>query len=191
MSQVDTSLADKGRLLLTIARATLAEELNQPAESWSEAVWLGEQGACFVTLHRTGELRGCVGSMLAFRSLLEDVRANARAAGFRDPRFPPLEAWELADLGIEVSLLSALEPMQFESEEDLLAQLRPGVDGLLLECGSHRGTFLPAVWQSLQKPEVFFNKLKGKAGLAEGFWAPEISVKRYTTQSWSETDLGD
>lgn len=191
MSQVDTSQVEKGRLLLAIVRATLAKELNKPAEPWSEAMWLDEQGACFVTLHRAGELRGCIGSMLAYRPLLEDVQSNARAAAFSDPRFPPLEAWELADLNIEVSLLSELESMQFDSEENLLAQLRPGVDGLLLEYGRNRGTFLPAVWQNLPEPEIFFNKLKGKAGLAESFWAPDISVKRYTTHSWSETDLGD
>ena len=176
---------------MTIARATIAKELNMFVEPWFDAPWLGEQGACFVTLHRVGELRGCIGSMLAYRSLLEDVEANARSAAFNDPRFPPLEAWELADLSIEVSLLSPLEPMQFDSEEDLLRQLRPGVDGLLLECGRHRGTFLPAVWQALREREVFLNKLKGKAGLDEGFWASEIRVKRYTTHSWSETELSD
>lgn len=190
MSPTNSSQVEKGRLLLTIARATLSEELNRPAETWTEATWLDEPGACFVTLHRGGELRGCIGSMLAYRPLLEDLQANACAAAFSDPRFPPLKAWELADLNVEVSLLSALEPLQFESEEDLLGQLRPGVDGLLLEWGSHRGTFLPAVWQALRERQVFLNKLKGKAGLDEGFWAPEISVKRYTTDCWGETDFG-
>lgn len=191
MSGLDDLEPEKGRLLLAIARATLTEELGTPGEPWSEASWLNEQGACFVTLHRAGELRGCIGSMLAYRPLLEDIRSNARAAAFSDPRFPPLETWELADLTISVSLLSTLEPLQFRTEEELLAQLRPGVDGLLLEYGGHRGTFLPAVWESLGEPEIFLNKLKAKAGLREDFWSPEIGVERYTTNTWVEEDPGE
>jgi len=187
----DDSESEKGSLLLAIARATLTEELSPPGESWPRSSWLNEQGACFVTLQRAGELRGCIGSMLAYRTLLEDIRSNARAAAFGDPRFPPLEAWELVDVTISVSLLSALEPMQFSSEEDLLAQLRPGVDGLLLEYGSYRGTFLPAVWKALAEPELFLDKLKAKAGLDEDFWSPEIDVKRYTTSTWVENDPGE
>lgn len=191
MTGFDDSETDTGRLLLTIARATLTEELSPPAGPWTASSGLDEQGACFVTLHRAGELRGCIGSMLAYRPLLEDIRSNARAAAFSDPRFPPLEAWELADLTISVSLLSALEPLQFGSEEELLAQLRPGVDGLLLEYGRHRGTFLPAVWENLREPENFLNKLKAKAGLREDFWSPDIDVKRYTTSTWAENDPGE
>lgn len=191
MTGFDESETEKGRLLLAIARGTLAGELSQPGEPWLRESWLDEQGACFVTLHKAGELRGCVGSMLAYRPLLEDIRSNAIAAAFSDPRFPQLEAWELADLTISVSLLSALEPLQFGSEEELLAQLRPGVDGLLLEYGRHRGTFLPAVWESLREPEIFLNKLKAKAGLREDFWSPDIDVKRYTTSTWAENDPGE
>jgi AmmeMemoRadiSam system protein A len=188
MSRDDISRAENGRVLLSIVRDTLAHDLEaSPAESWPEADWLREPGACFVTLHRDGQLRGCIGSMIAYRPLLEDVQANARAAAFRDPRFPPLEAWELAELSIEVSLLSSLEPMEFDSEENLLAQLRPGVDGLLLEFDGHRGTFLPAVWQTLKEPRTFLDKLKVKAGLSESFWSPDIRIQRYVTHSWGET----
>lgn len=191
MSSEAISLAEKGRTLLRIARATLAADLGDSADAWQAAEWLSEPGACFVTLHRAGHLRGCIGSMLAYRSLAEDIQANARAAAFRDPRFPPLEVWELADLSIEVSLLSPLEPMDFDSEDALLGQLRPGVDGLLLEVGKHRGTFLPAVWQALPEPADFLAKLKVKAGLAPDFWSPEIVVNRYVTHSWDESDLGN
>ena len=150
-----------------MARATLAEDLNQATVSWGDEDWLHDEGACFVTLHRGQELRGCIGTMLAFRPLLDDLRANARSAAFRDPRFPPLQAEELAD------------------------QLRPGIDGLLLECGPCRATFLPAVWSALPEPAAFLGKLKVKAGLPADFWTPEIEVKRYTTESWSEDDLSE
>jgi AmmeMemoRadiSam system protein A len=188
MSLDNISLEEKGRILLSIVRDTLIHDLEaSPAESWPEADWLREPGACFVTLHRDGQLRGCIGSMIAHRPLLEDVQANARAAAFRDPRFPPVEIWELEGLCIEVSLLSSLERIEFDSEEDLVAQLRPGVDGLLLEFAGHRGTFLPAVWQNLKEPRAFLGKLKAKAGLSESFWSPEISIQRYVTHSWSDS----
>lgn len=144
-----------------------------------------------MTLHRQGELRGCIGTLLAHRPLVEDVQTNARAAAFEDPRFPPLRSPELQGLNIEVSLLSSLEPMQFEDEEDLLRQLRPGVDGLLMEHHFHRGTFLPAVWRTLPESRLFLAKLKVKAGLPEDFWSAELKVRRYTTQSWGETDSRD
>jgi AmmeMemoRadiSam system protein A len=192
MSPDNISLEEKGRVLLSIVRGTLVHDLAaSPAESWPEADWLREPGACFVTLHRDGQLRGCIGSMIAHRPLLEDVQANARAAAFRDPRFPPVEVWELAELNIEVSVLSSLESMEFDSEEDLLAQLRPGVDGLLLEFDGHRGTFLPAVWQTLKEPRAFLDKLKVKAGLSESFWSPEIRIERYVTHSWGEVGPAD
>lgn len=127
--------------------------------------------------------------MQANRPLLEDLQSNTRGAAFRDPRFPPVEVAELAGLTIEVSLLSPLERVEFDSEADLLKQLRPGHDGLLLEHGFHRGTFLPAVWRELPEPGMFLRRLKVKAGLAADFWSPEIVVRRYSTRSWSEADL--
>ena len=129
--------------------------------------------------------------MLAYRSLLEDLQGNSRAAAFSDPRFSPLEPNELDELTIEVSLLSLLSPLSFDSEEDVLRQLRPRVDGLLLEFEGHRGTFLPAVWSSFLTPRLFLAKLKAKASLPEDFWSPELKLKRYTTRSWSEQDFAD
>lgn len=190
MSESEITEEEIGRTLLDIARGTLAADLGGRPISLPTAAWLQEQGACFVTLHRGGELRGCIGSMLARRPLVEDVQANSRAAAFADPRFPPLQARELEDLSIEVSLLATLEPMEFESEADLIRQLRPGVDGLLLEHGLHRGTFLPAVWRNLSDSRLFLSKLKAKAGLPEDFWSPGISVRRYTTRSWSDAETG-
>jgi AmmeMemoRadiSam system protein A len=188
VSEREITETEIGNTLLEIARGTLNADLaDGPAPSTS-AVWLQKKGACFVTLNRRGYLRGCIGSITAYRPLAEDVVANARAAAFGDPRFPPLEARELVGLSLEVSLLSDLELMVFDSEADLLQQIRPGEDGLLLEYGSHRGTFLPTVWGSLPDRQLFLNKLKAKAGLSEDIWSPEILVQRYTTRSWSDAE---
>lgn len=188
MTQVEVSSTEKGQALLALARATLEAELGQTPRPRPTASWLAEKGAAFVTLRRRGELRGCIGTVEAHRSLGEDVEANARSAAFSDPRFPPLEAWELADLVIGVSVLSPLTPMDFESEQDLVGQLRPGVDGLVLEFGRRRGTFLPSVWESLPTPGLFLRKLKQKAGLDEDFWDAGVRVFRYSTDSWQEDE---
>ncbi|MFN2310235.1 MAG: AmmeMemoRadiSam system protein A [Gammaproteobacteria bacterium] len=138
--------------------------------------------ASFVTLNRHGALRGCIGSLEACRPLLVDVAENAFAAAFRDPRFPPLRAEELSDLEIHLSVLSPPAPVDFRDEADLIAQLRPGVDGLILSFDRHRGTFLPSVWSSLPQPAQFLTELKRKAGLPADFWSPDLRVQRYTTE---------
>jgi len=128
-------------------------------------------------------LRGCIGTLEPQWALVLDVAKNARAAAFEDPRFPALTWPEFDRLEAHVSVLSMPEPMQFESEEDLLAQLRPGVDGLILEESFYRGTFLPAVWESLAEPQEFLRHLKQKAGLHPDYWSDTIKVQRYTTES--------
>lgn len=138
----------------------------------------------FVTLHYEGRLRGCVGALEATRALVEDVAANAFAAAFQDPRFTPVTPDEYLDLDIHVSVLSPKEPMTVASEDDLLCQLRPGVDGLVIEEGSRRGTFLPAVWRSLPDPRDFLDQLKAKAGLPTGYWSESIRTYRYTTEEF-------
>ena len=145
---------------------------------------LREPGASFVTLNEHGQLRGCIGSLEAIRPLVEDVAHNAYAAAYSDPRFPPLRASELPDLDLHISVLSPATPMQFDSEQDLIRQLRPGVDGLVLENGYHRGTFLPAVWESLPDPRDFLQHLKLKAGLPADYWSDTIRVSRYVTESF-------
>jgi AmmeMemoRadiSam system protein A len=147
-------------------------------------VALREPGACFVTLNRHGQLRGCIGSLEAYRPLAEDVSENAYAAAFRDPRFNPLQASELEDLTLSISVLSPAQPMSFSSEQDLLQQIRPGIDGLILEHGYHRGTFLPSVWEQLPNPVEFLRHLKQKAGLPADFWADDIRISRYQTESF-------
>ena len=181
--------ANAGEILLPLARDALAAALGSGAPSARPAVqagWLLAPGACFVTLTRNGQLRGCIGSLQARRSILDDVRANAVAAALHDPRFPPLTAAELGSTDIEVSLLSAPEPMRFRNESDALAQLRPGVDGLIFEHGAARSTFLPQVWDQLPEAANFLAQLKRKAGLPGDFWSDQIRLSRYTVRHWRE-----
>ncbi len=181
--------ADAGGTLLPLARAAIAQALGLPAPAATGAPlapWLQTPAACFVTLTHQGQLRGCIGSLQAHRAVGADVQANAVAAALRDPRFAPLRADELAGIEIEVSLLSAPEPMSFSNEADALAQLRPGVDGLILEHGAQRSTFLPQVWSQLPRPAEFLAQLKRKAGLPGDFWADGVRLSRYTVRHWTE-----
>lgn len=139
--------------------------------------------ATFVTLKVEGALRGCIGTCQPVRPLIADVAHNAYAAAFLDPRFPPLQREELARLHLHISLLSLPEPLSFASEEDLLAQVRPGVDGLLLEEGFRKGTLLPAVWEVLPEVRDFVQHLKLKAGLPADYWSDTLQVFRYTAES--------
>ncbi|MBI3902678.1 MAG: AmmeMemoRadiSam system protein A [Nitrosomonadales bacterium] len=178
--------AEQGRILLSIARAAISSALNIPRAADESAAWLSDYGACFVTLTRWGELRGCIGTLQARRCLLDDVRCNAVAAAFHDPRFLPLSAPELGEIKIEVSLLSPAQEMIFSSEADALNQLHPHVDGVIFQCGSHCSTFLPQVWEQLPQPREFMAHLKHKAGLPTDFWSPEVKLSRYTVKKWKE-----
>ncbi len=146
---------------------------------------LQEPRATFVTLHLHGQLRGCIGSLEATDPLVTDVAKNAFSSALRDPRFDAVTNREAQDLDIEISVLSPKEVMDVASEEDLLQQLRPGVDGIVLEAGSHRGTFLPSVWEKLTDPRSFVAALKAKAGIKKSEWPSDIRVSRYHTQSIS------
>jgi hypothetical protein len=179
---------EPGTTLLRLARGAIAETLGEPAAPHATADWLDAPGATFVTLTHQGELRGCIGTLIAERPLHEDVTSNARAAAFRDPRFAPVTRREFTGLSVEVSLLSPLEPVAFENESQLLALLRPGIDGVLLEHGWQRGTFLPQVWEQLPEPKAFLAHLKRKAGLPADFWAHDIKVSRYSVSKWCETE---
>jgi AmmeMemoRadiSam system protein A len=141
--------------------------------------------ASFVTLRFQLKLRGCIGSLEANRPLADDVAHNAYAAAFEDPRFAPLTEPEFSAIDIHLSLLGAAEPMRFASEEDLLAQLQPHVDGVVLQDGNRLGTFLPTVWQVLPDPREFLRELKRKAGLPENYWSPDICCKRYIVEEIS------
>jgi len=190
MSSTEFSPAER-LLMLRLARDSIAHGLRSgtPQEVAPDEypAPLQAQRACFVTLTRTGQLRGCIGHLEPIQSLAEDVAENAYSAAFRDPRFPPLQAPELNDIHIEISVLGEPSAMRFDDEADLLRQIRPGVDGLILEDRmGHRGTFLPSVWESLPDPEQFLAHLKLKAGLPGNYWDEHIRVSRYTTEAFEE-----
>lgn len=180
---------DAGRVLLPLARAAIAEEFGAAHATPADAAWLREVGACFITLKHGGKLRGCIGTLRAHRVLADDVTANAVAAAFRDPRFPPLTATEFETVAVEISLLSALEPLAFSGEDEALAQLRAGRDGVVFEYGHHNSTFLPQVWEELREPAEFMAHLKYKAGLPPDFWDSGVKLMRYTVLKWRESDL--
>ncbi len=177
---------DQGHVLLKLAREAIAAEFGHPLQPAPDLRWLQEPGATFVTLTQQGNLRGCIGSLAAYRPLLQDVRSNAVAAAFRDPRFDPLTAAELEWTRVEVSLLSTSESIEFADEQEALAQLRPCIDGVIFEYRHYRSTFLPQVWEQLPHPAEFMSQLKRKAGLPGDFWAPEVQLSRYTVDKWKE-----
>jgi AmmeMemoRadiSam system protein A len=180
--------ADAGSWLTGLARDAIGRHFSVPTPDRGDLPgWLAEPGASFVTLTLGGELRGCIGSLTAYLDLADDVRGNAQAAAFRDPRFPPLSALEFDEVGIEVSVLSEPVPMSYSSQDDALAQLRPGVDGIVLRAGAYRATFLPQVWEDLPEPAEFLRQLKRKAGLPSDYWAADVKLSRYVVTAFKES----
>jgi len=186
---------DAGRILTGLARASIAKQLSTQSHpdavrtstpEGADAAWLDAPGAVFVTLTQSGQLRGCIGSLVAHRPLRDDVVQNAQAAAFGDPRFPTLRAGEFEGTDIEVSVLSEPEPMPFTSRDDALAQLRPGIDGVILSAGFHRATFLPQVWEELPDKEQFIGHLFRKAGLPSNYWGDDVRISRYTVTAFEE-----
>lgn len=193
MSSTNSTLAAEDRaILLDVARQSIQSGLAyycplavDPAD-YPESLRL--QRATFVTLTIEQRLRGCIGILEARLPLVKDVAEHAFAAAFEDPRFPPLRQAEFPGLEMHISVLSPSESIHFRSEEDLLAQLRPGVDGLILWLGQRRATFLPSVWESLPEPFLFVTQLKQKAGLPLNFWSDELQFERYITESFGDGD---
>lgn len=179
----------RGITLLALARASVEESLNGPRVQVPPEPWLAEPGACFVTLRKDGELRGCIGSIEAHRSLSEDVLENARNAAHRDPRFSPLQRNELDAVRFEVSLLSALERVEAETQQEAIAKLRPCVDGVVLQWGPHRGVFIPKMWEQLPDPVEFLSFLRRKAGLPRSEWLSGTRLWRFTAENWAEPAL--
>ena len=180
---------DAACTLLPIARASIASELGKTHPVDETAAWLREQGATFITLNLQNKLRGCIGSLRAHRSLLDDIKANARAAAFKDPRFKPLTAAEYEGIEVEVSLLSALSALAFTDEASALAQITPHVHGVIFEYGHHRSTYLPQVWDNFTDPVMFMATLKQKAGLPPNFWEPGVKLHTYTVAKFKESEL--
>ncbi len=180
---LETSLKHQ---LLKLAAASIKYGLQHgspiPVDPSEYPSPLQQPRASFVTLMIKQQLRGCIGSLEAYRPLVEDVVENAFAAAFRDPRFHPLQTQEYERLHYHISILTPPSPMQFQSEADLLAQLRPGIDGLILADLGRRGTFLPSVWESLPEPADFLRHLKLKAGFSPTYWSPSLTIQRYTVE---------
>ncbi|MFK5913052.1 MAG: AmmeMemoRadiSam system protein B [Woeseiaceae bacterium] len=187
MSSIKLSIEDQ-KICLQIAYESIKHGLQK-----SSAVQVVTSGyssdlqqilASFVTLHKNGELRGCIGSLEAHQPLINDIAEHAYAAAFQDPRFPSLQDNEYEQLEVEISVLGKPEPMTFESEEDLLQQIQPNIDGLILEYGDNRGTFLPSVWEQLPDKKEFLSHLKMKANLPIHWWDNAAKISRYETFSF-------
>jgi AmmeMemoRadiSam system protein A len=178
-----------GLALVSIARGAIGAKLGIADNESPAHAALGAPGASFVTLFHGGDLRGCIGSLHAKRLLRDDVRENAVNAAFHDPRFVPLVRAEFGATSIEVSLLSVSRMFRFASEGELLARLRPGVDGVTLEHGACRATFLPQVWATLPDPRAFLAELKRKAGMDTDFWSAQLNVGLYEVTKWRESDF--
>jgi len=176
--------------LLNLARSVIGsklgeEEKNEESESGSRV--LKEKRGCFVTLHKRGQLRGCIGTIEPVTPLAEGVEENALNAAFRDPRFPPLTRDELGLIDIEVSVLTVPKPLEFKDGEELLEKLKPGVHGVILSRGWKRSTFLPQVWKQLPDKKIFLEHLCQKGGMGKDCWKdPETEVKVYKAEYFEE-----
>jgi len=174
--------------MLLMARGSIATLLagQSPAVPATEALpdWLRARRACFVTLESHGHLRGCIGSLEAGRPLGVDIILNAISAASRDYRFAPLQPDE--PVSIHLSILSVLSEVAVSSETELLGMLRPDIDGVVFQAGTHRATFLPVVWHSLKTPAQFMSELKRKAGLSPNYWSDQVRIWRYHTESFGE-----
>jgi len=179
-----------GKTLLSIARDSIESRLAAKSRTVPAASWLAQAGASFVTLTKDGALRGCIGSLEPRRALGEDVAQNALGAAFHDPRFPAMTATEWPQCRVEVSLLSTPKPLRFADETDLLAQIRAGEDGLILEAlidgVVKRATFLPQVWEDVADKRRFIDHLLKKAGLQADTRLTRCKLFRYRVAKWKE-----
>jgi len=186
-------LEDHGANILLLAALSIDHGLEKgnpvSVDASEHPDALRQEGACFVTLKKNGQLRGCIGSPQAHRALVEDVAENAFRAAFNDPRFPRLEASERDGIDISISVLSPQVPISFDNEDELLAQLRPGIDGLVIADGGRRALFLPSVWLQLPKPRDFLNRLKIKAAMSADHWSDSFEAWRFIAEEVSASDF--
>lgn len=186
-AQTKQLLRDHGDRLIDIAIASIRRgyDKDAPKQVTLENIppALRENGACFVTLKTAeNQLRGCIGSPVAHQPLVVDVATNAQKAAFKDPRFKQVTAEEFETLRLSISVLSPQAPMTIADEADLLNQLRPGVDGLVIMDGNRRALFLPSVWEQLPDPKTFLGHLKRKAGMTEDHWSPDFKANRFIAE---------
>jgi len=191
MVQTGTLIEEEGQYLLKVARETIEGELipekkTDHAEPALPSVF-HERCGTFVTLTIDGRLRGCIGHIIPQESLIEGIRINALNAAFKDPRFPALTEKEWGRVKIEISILTNPKPLSYTDGQDLLNQLRPGVDGLIIKKGYHQATFLPQVWEQLPVKEDFLGHLCMKAGLSRDVWKEgKLDVSTYRVQAFEE-----
>jgi AmmeMemoRadiSam system protein A len=190
---IELTREDK-KTLLNIARDAIQKKARDEKlpvlEVDSFAPPLRKTRASFVTLKKRGALRGCVGTLKAEQPLVEDVQVRALAAAFHDFRFPPLDAEELEEITIEVSVLTKPRTLDYESPEDLVHELEPGLDGVVLSDGHHKATFLPQVWEKLPDVETFLSRLCYKMGVKPDLWREKkLDVKTYRVIKCTEDDL--
>jgi uncharacterized protein len=182
------------RILLDLAAAAIGRALKAgepiPIDPSAFPESLRQDRACFVTLKIRERLRGCIGSIEAYRPLVSDVADNAYKAAFRDPRFPALREEEFRVASLSLSILTQPELFPVESEEDLIRRMHPGRDGLIIEEGTRRGTFLPSVWEDLGNPREFLRELKQKAGLPADYWSGTLRFLRYTAETIERDSIG-
>lgn len=178
-----------GRTLISLARAGVTRALDGSSFAMPAEPWLGERRASFITLMQEDRLRGCIGTLEATRALGADVVANAAAAALADRRFAPLAASELPSVSVEVSVLSTPTRLPFSQELELYEQLRPGIDGVVLERSGTRATYLPQVWEHLWDPREFLASLVQKAGLPADTPLVRCKVWRYQVRKWRESEL--
>lgn len=193
MCSLKTELTPKDQeTLLGLARESIeyGVEFNKRfsvnQSSYSEQ--LQQQAATFVTLRRNGKLRGCIGSIVAYQALVIDVVEKAHSAAFSDPRFPGLGEEELDGLVLQISILTPLSEIEFSSEQDLLEKIQAGLDGLVIDEGYNKGTFLPSMWEQLPDKEDFLRHLKVKAGLLPDYWSDAIRVSRFHSSCIADPD---
>lgn len=182
---------EEGQLLLKIARVTIERGLGgrEEAENSDAAMppAFNQRRGTFVTLTRDGDLRGCIGHIFPEETTLEGIRTNSINAAFRDPRFPPLTQDEWGRVKLEISILTNPQPIVFGDKDDLMAKLRPGVDGVIVKKGIQQATFLPQVWEQLPDKEDFLGHLCLKAGLpAEAWKKGQVDVSSYQVQAFRE-----
>ena len=187
----NTLLGDANRrVLLDVATDVIGDAVTRrdprmPDPSDFDAP-LQEPRASFVTLERGDQLLGCIGTLMAAEPLVVDVARHALAAAFADPRLPPVTRDDFAEMSVKVSVLTTPEPVRAASFDELVAAVRPGVDGLLVEARRHRATLLPSVWDHVADTDQFLGVLWQKAGLARGAWPAGVAVSRYTTEEFGD-----
>ena len=178
-------------IVLQVAKSAILSKFDNNYNINKEIIFqkypfLKKDGAAFVTLHYNNNLRGCIGSIIAHQTLLNDLIQNAKSAAFNDPRFNALSEDEFSNLTLEISILSEPKILEYDDYDDLLKKVQPNIDGLILKHGNYQGTFLPQVWEQLQTPKLFLEHLSMKAGATKEIYSKHPTIYRYGVEHIKE-----